>query len=112
MARTRQTRGMSMRTLAQTAEILRVLGHPVRLKLVERLLREPASVGELARQARQSQHAVSQHLGKLYLQGLVSRRREGREVHYSIRDEQLASLMDWIRKRRYGDTTFQGGEAI
>lgn len=111
-ARAGATRGLSVRSLEQASETLRVLAHPLRLKLVERLRREPMSVSALAAQLRQPQPLVSQHLNHLRRHGIVARRRRGREVHYRLHDLHAATILDWVHRRQFDDTTFQDGEAI
>ncbi|MFW6059718.1 MAG: ArsR/SmtB family transcription factor [Phycisphaeraceae bacterium] len=106
------TRGLSTRTLEHASETLRVLAHPLRLKLLERLRREPMSVSALAAQVRQPHHLVSQHLNHLRRYGIVARQRHGREVHYRLHDTHAAAILDWIHRRQFDDTLFQGGEAI
>ena len=105
-------RGLSLRTLEQASETLRVLAHPVRLKLVEHLNRGEGSVGDLARQVKGSQHAVSQHLNHLRLHGLLARRREGRHVYYRIQDPQIVGILEWIHRQQFVHAAYRDGEAI
>lgn len=105
-------RGLSRRTLQDAAEVLRVLGHPLRLKLLERIGPGELSVGALAEQVKEPHHIVSQHLNHLRVHGLVDRRRDGRTVYYRVRGTDAPGIIEWIHRRRYTDTTFQGGEAI
>lgn len=106
------TRGLAPATLEQASETLRLLAHPLRLKLLERLRRQPMSVSALAAQLRQPQPLVSQHLGHLRRAGILARERRGREVHHRLRDHHAATILDWIHRRRFEHATFQGGEAI
>ena len=100
------------RSLERAAETLRLLAHPVRLKLIERIRAGQAPVGELARHVRQPQHVVSQHLNRLRVHGVLSRRRDGRQVYYRISDPQVLDIVRWVQKRRFADPSFQDGEAI
>jgi DNA-binding transcriptional ArsR family regulator len=80
-----------------TADVFRTLSDPTRLALFERLAREgELTVGELTAGAGVSQPAVSQHLEKLKLVGLVRDRREGRLAHYSADPAGLKPLTDWL----------------
>jgi DNA-binding transcriptional ArsR family regulator len=54
------------------------------------------TVRALTDRAGVSQPAVSKHLGVLRHAGLVRRRREGRQTHYSARPQALAPLIDWM----------------
>jgi DNA-binding transcriptional ArsR family regulator len=50
----------------------------------------------LVRGSRVSQPAVSQHLRALREAGLVTERRDGRQIHYRIAPKGLAPLIDWL----------------
>ena len=105
-------RGLPLQMLERASETLRVLAHPVRLKLVERLNCGEASVGQLARQVKHSQHAVSQHLNQLRLHGLLNRRRDGRHVYYRIRDPQIVGILEWVHRQQSINAVYRDGEAI
>lgn len=67
------------------AERLRVLGQPVRVRLVDTLEREgEMSVGALAEKLGESLHNVSQHLAILRAAGVVRRCHRGRKVWYRL----------------------------
>ncbi|MGH2742422.1 MAG: ArsR/SmtB family transcription factor [Thermoleophilaceae bacterium] len=74
------------RTAAEAiAERLRVLGQPLRVRLVDLLEREgEMAVGALAEALGESVHNVSQHLAVLRSAAVVSRRHRGREVWYRL----------------------------
>ena len=95
-------------------QTLRVAAHPLRIRLLERLERStrPLSVNDLARQLRQPQYAISQHLTRLHLHGLLHRRQRGREVFYRIADRRIIDLLHWVRRYQHDDTWVRDGEAI
>jgi DNA-binding transcriptional ArsR family regulator len=64
--------------LVRVAERLRVLGQPVRLRLIEQLTAGPSTPMELSEVIGTSQQNVSKHLLALYRAGVVTRRPEGR----------------------------------
>ncbi len=66
------------------AEILKVLGHPVRLKILSCLCSEECNVKHLWECFGLPQATVSQHLVQLKNARIVSRKRVGNEVHYSV----------------------------
>jgi DNA-binding transcriptional ArsR family regulator len=69
------------------AERLRILGQPVRVRLLDRLeLDGELAVGALAGALDERLHNVSRHLAILRTAGVVSRRHEGREVIYRLSD--------------------------
>src|SRR5881275_415588 len=65
------------------AESFRLLADPTRIKVLWALLQGESSVACLAELAGAAPTAVSQHLAKLRLAGLVRGRREGTFVYYS-----------------------------
>lgn len=75
------------------AESLRLLADPTRIKVLWALLQGESSVACLADLAGVSPTAVSQHLAKLRLAGLVKGRREGTFVFYSAADEHVRRLL-------------------
>lgn len=71
---------------------LEALSHPVRLRLLRTLARGPHTTGELADAWELSAPEVSRHLGVLRRAGLLSARRDGRYVRYSVNLSDLGSL--------------------
>jgi DNA-binding transcriptional ArsR family regulator len=79
------------------AERFRLLSEPSRIRLLDRLRADgEAAVGELAGELGTSQQNVSKHLGALHGAGVVSRRREGNRVIYSISDEDVLTLCEAV----------------
>ncbi|MGC4939953.1 ArsR/SmtB family transcription factor [Kribbella sp. DT2] len=76
------------------AESLRLLADPTRIKVLWALLQGESSVACLAELAGAAPAAVSQHLAKLRLAGLVKGRREGTFVYYSAADDHVKGLLD------------------
>lgn len=79
--------------LDAATETFRMLADPTRLHILWQLTRGEADVTALTEVSGASRTAVSQHLAKLRLTGLVDTRREGRRVIYRIRDGHLARLV-------------------
>ncbi len=71
----------------EEAEIYRALGDPVRLRILALLRVRESCVCELVARLPVSQPAVSQHLRKLRLAGLVSERRQKYWTYYAIRGD-------------------------
>ena len=66
------------------SEILKVLGHPVRLKIVAGLCSQECNVKHIWECLGLPQATVSQHLALLKNKGIISGKRDGVEVHYSV----------------------------
>ena len=80
----------------RVAERFRVLGEPMRIRLLEVLRDGEASVSDLQSAVGASQQNVSQHLGVLARAGVVGRRREGNFVLYSIVDPVVFDLCELV----------------
>lgn len=74
----------------------RVLGEPVRLKLLQLVCEGEMSVTELVEVSGAGQANVSKHLGILLDAGLVARRKEGLKVFYRIADESVKELCEIV----------------
>jgi ArsR family transcriptional regulator len=72
------------RDFTAEAEILKVLGHPIRLKIVAGLCTHECNVKHIWECLGLPQATVSQHLALLKHKGIIEGKREGVEVHYSV----------------------------
>lgn len=77
----------------RAAEALRMLADPTRVNILWALMQGETSVACLAELAATSPTAVSQHLSKLRLAGLVTNRREGAFVIYALADDHVQVLL-------------------
>lgn len=78
------------------ARRMRVIGEPMRIRLLDRLRDGDATVTELTDALGASQQNVSKHLAVLAEAGVVGRRRDGNHVHYRIVDETVFALCDQV----------------
>ena len=78
------------------ARQFRVLGEPVRIRLLERLRDGEATVAELTAVIGASQQNVSRHLGVLLQAGIVARRKQGTASLYRIADEAVFDLCEQV----------------
>jgi DNA-binding transcriptional ArsR family regulator len=78
------------------AQRFRVLGEPMRIRLLDRLREGDATVGELQEALGASQQNVSKHLGILHAAGLVSRTKQGTHMRYAISDPSVFELCDQV----------------
>jgi DNA-binding transcriptional ArsR family regulator len=80
--------------LTVAAEVLGLLADRTRLALLERLIEGEADVTTLAEASAVARPSVSQHLARLRLAGLVTTRKDGRRVIYSLRHGHIKRLVD------------------
>lgn len=88
------------------AHWFRLLGEPMRLRMVDHLRGGEASVGELADALGSSQQNVSKHLRMLLEAGIVSRTKRGNLACYEIADRDVLELCELVcgaLARRYGE---------
>ena len=91
--------GIPIEELARVAQVLRLLAHPHRLKILEILRsRKRAPVYEVAGTLGLPPAATSQHLNQMRRVGLVAAEREGREVWYRVGDPRSVAVLDCICK--------------
>jgi ArsR family transcriptional regulator len=70
----------------------RALSEPMRLKILRRLFRSEASVGEILEAVGGTQANVSKHLAVLHGSALVARRKDGTRTVYRIADPTLLKI--------------------
>ncbi len=73
--------------------MFRVLGHPVRIRILELLRDGERGVGELQSELNLDSSGTSQHLSALRQLGLLDSRRAGTSVYYRIKDPRVAELL-------------------
>ena len=75
------------------AQLFRVLGHPVRIRMLELLRDGERAVGDLQAELNLDSSGTSQHLAALRQQGVLESRRAGTSVYYRIRDPRVTQLL-------------------
>jgi DNA-binding transcriptional ArsR family regulator len=78
------------------AQRFRVLGEPMRIKLLDRLREGAASVSELQEALGASQQNISKHLAILHGAAMVSRTKQGNRTVYAISDPGVFELCDQV----------------
>ena len=80
------------------AQFFRALAHPVRIRILETLLHGDRAVQELQEALGLGQPVVSQQLGVLRKQGIVTATKAGLSVRYALRDPAIGELLDVARR--------------
>lgn len=81
-----------------TADFLKTLAHPARIKILKMLSSGERCVCELLEQMELEQSNLSQHLGILKKQGIISSRKEGTKVFYSILYPSVLQVIDTVEE--------------
>ena len=88
-----------LEALERAAECLKVLAHPHRLRMIQMLLRDRYTVGELAAACGLPSHMASEHLRLMQRCGFMTGHRDGRKAYYQIAEPHLADIMSCIEAR-------------
>lgn len=87
---------LSERMTELVAQRFRLLGEPMRLRILQLLEQGPKPVNDIVASLESSQPNVSKHLQALCQGGLVSRRREGLNIFYGIADPMVFKLCNLV----------------
>jgi ArsR family transcriptional regulator len=80
------------------AEIFQGLAHPARIAIVESLRSGERSAGQLTELLGLEPANASQHLAVLRTKQIVTSRKEGNQVFYSLRDPVLMDVLDILKR--------------
>ena len=97
------------------ARRFRVIGEPMRIRLLDRLREGEATVAELTDSLGTSQQNVSKHLGVLHEAGIVGRRKQGNHTLYAIADDSVLGLCETVcggLRRQFADLAELVGGAV
>lgn len=83
------------------AGIFQALAHPTRIAIVEALRRGEVSAGRLIERVGLEQANASQHFAVLRSKQIVSSRKEGNQVLYSLRDPVLLEVLEILKRYFY-----------
>lgn len=84
--------------LRKLADVLKALGHPTRLRIIEKVQEGPFCVSELQRHLDQTQPNISQHLMILKDRGILVPERRGNLTCYHLADERIRELVKLARE--------------
>lgn len=84
---------------AKWADILKTIGHPIRIRIIETLLEDDKCVSSIWGHLDLPQATVSQHLSLLRTKGIVRNERCGSRVKYSVADRKIEEIINLIKSR-------------
>ena len=85
--------------LSQAAECLKTLAHPHRLRMVQMLLNERYTVGQLAEACEIAPHMASEHLRLMQRCGFLESEKDGRRRYYRVVEPHLENIMACVESR-------------
>jgi DNA-binding transcriptional ArsR family regulator len=89
MRRRHKMMGLGAQETGGLATLFKAIGDPTRQQILLLLEKGERSVNEIVEHFKLSQPTISRHLGVLHQTGLISRRRDGQRVVYSLRPESV-----------------------
>jgi DNA-binding transcriptional ArsR family regulator len=89
---------LSEEQLEQVALRFRLLGEPMRLRIMQAVCVKPRAVGEIVTAVGATQANVSKHLALLAGAGILARKKAGQRVYYSLKDQLAMKLCALVHK--------------
>ena len=83
--------------LERTASILKAVAHPMRLGIIHLLEQHPRlSVSEICEMLQSEQSLTSHHLQNMRLKGILSVKREGRSMFYTLKERDVSLILECL----------------
>jgi ArsR family transcriptional regulator len=83
----------SERRCTDVQQLLTTLANPIRFRLLCALRAHSFTVGELVEITDSQLSNISQHLKMMWMAGYITKRREGKQVYYSLSDEHIVQVI-------------------
>ena len=98
MSKKKPHRLLSDEELNRVALHFRVLGEPMRLKILQSVCREPRTVNDIVAAVGATQANVSKHLALLAAAGVLTREKSGQCVYYGMKDQLAVKMCELVHK--------------
>jgi len=89
-------RNLTDEELELIARHFRLLGEPMRLKILQVVCKEPHTVGDIVTATDATQANVSKHLALLAAAGILKREKDGQCVYYGVKDQLVVKLRELV----------------
>src|ERR1700749_4819811 len=97
MSTGKKTRNLTDLELDRVAQQFKLLGEPMRLRILEVICAKPLTVSEIVTATGATQSNVSKHLSLLALAGVITRQKDSQFVYYRLTDPLTMSLCELVR---------------
>ena len=84
--------------LQEASTMIKTMGHPDRLRIVELVRVNEHSVKDIQQALGLSQPVTSQHLRRMYHQGILTSRREGHRVLYAVDSPLIEKILECLKE--------------
>jgi DNA-binding transcriptional ArsR family regulator len=99
MSNEKKKRALTAAQLEQVARHFRLLGEPMRLKILQAICAKPLAVNDIVTAVDATQANVSKHLALLAAAGILTRQKQGQSVFYGLQDELTIKLCELVHSR-------------
>jgi DNA-binding transcriptional ArsR family regulator len=99
MSTTKKKRSLTDEELEQIALHFRLLGEPMRLKILQAVCGEPRSVNDIVLAVGATQANVSKHLSLLAAAGILTRKKDGQCVYYGMNNPLTLELCELVHSQ-------------
>jgi len=89
---------LDIEKLEAAASKLRAIAHPMRIAVIDLLHGKELSVTEIYEQLNIEQASASHHLNILKSKGVLSSKRNGKQIIYSLKNQTLTEIVDCINR--------------
>lgn len=89
---------MRIKTISAAAQKLRAIANENRLKVLCLIADKELSVGQIEKEIKLSQSALSQHLAILRNYEVVKTRRSAQTIYYQLKDEKTRKIIELLSK--------------
>ncbi|HUB87566.1 MAG TPA: metalloregulator ArsR/SmtB family transcription factor [Verrucomicrobiae bacterium] len=97
MSNKKTLRALKPEELERIAARFKVLGEPMRLKILQAVCKSPRTVGDIVAAAGSTQANVSKHLALLAVAGILEKKRDGQCVYYGLKDKLAVKMCELVR---------------
>ena len=102
MSKEKFGRAVAAGELERMATRFKMLGEPMRLRILQAVCRAPRTVNDIVSATGSTQANVSKHLALLAASGILTRARDGQCVYYGIKDQLAVKLCELVRAQVAG----------
>jgi len=88
--------------LDRMAARFKLLGEPMRLRILQALCKRPRTVNDIVAATGSTQANVSKHLALLAAGGVLTRKKEGQCVYYGLKDRLVMKLCELVHAQPAG----------
>lgn len=99
MSTTKKNRALTDAELEDIALHFRLLGEPMRLKILQAVCKEPRTVNDIVAAVGATQANVSKHLALLASAGILLRKKDGQCVYYGLKDELTLKMCELVHEQ-------------